>query len=110
SRKRKSIDHGHYPLSECGSPAFHDHSISNRLKRIVRGARAQPYMQPWLGQVVRGGVNICGASLISRIGAEQTLWVISAAHCFLGSSSFNLQVFITDEQQRKFVSGGLFPE
>ncbi|XP_062992942.1 serine protease 27-like [Elgaria multicarinata webbii] len=58
----------------CGQPVINS-------PRIVGGQAAAYGSWPWQVAIFQGGYFICGGSLI----AEQ--WVLSAAHCFLGSTA-----------------------
>uniref|UniRef100_A0A915KPH0 Uncharacterized protein n=1 Tax=Romanomermis culicivorax TaxID=13658 RepID=A0A915KPH0_ROMCU len=74
------------PFQTCGVSAFDnsgDAASSRRQIRIMGGARATPFSQPWIGQIVKQGSNHCGVSLIGRNDdIDETIWAISAAHCF----------------------------
>ncbi|XP_067118273.1 elastase-1-like [Centruroides vittatus] len=66
------------PTPECGAPPVSHHQQSE--DRIVGGTEAIPGSWPWQADLQQNNIepnsHTCGGSLIN------SLWVVSAAHCF----------------------------
>ncbi|KAM6965936.1 serine protease 27-like [Tautogolabrus adspersus] len=73
-------------LSVCGIAPFNT--------RIVGGENAPAGAWPWQVSLHRRGSHFCGGSLINK------KWVLSAAHCFSSTSTFNLVVYLGRENQQ----------
>ncbi|KAI9515280.1 hypothetical protein NQZ68_027022 [Dissostichus eleginoides] len=75
----------HSQLNVCGKPALNT--------RIVGGQAAPEGSWPWQASLHRSGTHFCGGSLIN------SEWVLTAAHCFQGSSTANLIVYLGRQNQ-----------
>ncbi|BHF57770.1 Transmembrane protease serine 5 [Sparganum proliferum] len=66
--------------SACGKAPPRLLSLNQR-RRIIGGEKVAAGQWPWLVSLWRGSKFMCGASLLNR------QWVLTAAHCFRGSSA-----------------------
>ncbi|XP_060921571.1 serine protease 27-like [Labrus mixtus] len=73
-------------LSVCGIAPFNT--------RIVGGENADAGAWPWQASLHRSGSHFCGGSLIN------SKWVLTAAHCFPSTSTFNLVVYLGRQTQQ----------
>uniref|UniRef100_A0A3Q3DM70 Peptidase S1 domain-containing protein n=1 Tax=Hippocampus comes TaxID=109280 RepID=A0A3Q3DM70_HIPCM len=62
----------------CGSPPLNT--------KLVGGGDAQEGSWPWQASLQNFGSHVCGGSLINKE------WVLSAAHCFYGTSAYGWSV------------------
>ncbi|XP_063076729.1 uncharacterized protein LOC134466782 [Engraulis encrasicolus] len=73
----------HSQLDVCGRP-----SINRVTSRIVGGQEAPRGSWPWQVSLHRYGRHFCGGSLINN------QWILTAAHCFSGTSPRGLVVYL----------------
>ncbi|XP_063234607.1 chymotrypsinogen A-like [Bacillus rossius redtenbacheri] len=71
---------GTVPQPEDAGKAY----VKHEEERIIAGTAAALGQFPWQAMIILGGTSLCGGSLIS------SEWVLTAAHCVQGISSFSV--------------------
>ncbi|XP_063233624.1 transmembrane protease serine 9-like [Bacillus rossius redtenbacheri] len=70
---------GTVPQPEDAGKVYVEHG-----ERIIAGTAATQGQIPWQAMLILGGTGLCGGSLIS------SEWVLTAAHCMVGVTSFQI--------------------